>query len=543
MTKPLPLCLALIMAGALVAAPPEISNVQASQREGTKLVDITYDAADADGDLLKMRVEISDDDGKTYSIPAFSFTGDIGEGIAPGTGKHIVWDAGVDWDGEYSDLMRVKVFAIDAKGFPGMEWGNEVPPGGFLLGQDGGAEGSGPSRHVNIPWSYWMGKYEVTRQQYCDFLNAALVAGLVYRDGTTSVHASATMPPDYACPIDALLCNIGDKECLRWNVNNFEVVDGLGNYPMIVTWYGAMAFCHFYGYDLPTEAEWEKAARGPDHDDEDEHLLYPWGNEISSSYAAYNVYKPVGYYNGNQTPIGPDTINGYGLYDVIGNASEWTRSRKSMSDTEFTIESYPQQETLYTARHWPHAWSNRIYKGATNGAALYKRNSNEATKLNGFRVVRRHNADDQTATCSISENFNAWPQKTSSGTMTITTATGEWGIGSSGRITNEGVDGSLCLWANGGVHLTPPPLKGQICFVRVKVKNMYGEARSLWVEGGNERSNPVSIPAVTETFTTVTAQAPMNSDSEDTRYFIYLENGLVIDDLEIWTVPREKAGE
>ena len=88
--------LAAALALPAFATPPEITNVVASQREGTKLVDITYDAADADGDLLKIRVEISDNDGVRYSVPAFSFTGDIGEGVEPGVGKHIVWDAGTD---------------------------------------------------------------------------------------------------------------------------------------------------------------------------------------------------------------------------------------------------------------------------------------------------------------------------------------------------------------------------------------------------------------------------------------------------------------
>ena len=197
----------LIFAVSLVAAistramPPEVSNVRASQRDNSKLVDIYYNATDADGDLLKVRVEISDNDGIKYSVPAFSLTGDIGEGIAPGSNKHIVWDAGTDWDGEYSDKMRVKVFAIDAQGFPGMEWSNEVKPGGFLLGQDGGAEGSGESQHVNIKWSYWIAKYEVTAQQYCDFLNAAIVAGIVGRDAAETVYASETMPETYGCPI------------------------------------------------------------------------------------------------------------------------------------------------------------------------------------------------------------------------------------------------------------------------------------------------------------------------------------------------------
>lgn len=548
MTKPTLFCLTFALAGAAFAAPPEITNVQASQREGTKLVDITYDAADADGDLLKVRVEISDDDGKTYSIPAFSFTGDIGEGIEPGTGKHIVWDAGVDWDGEYSDLMRVKIFAIDAKGFPGMEWGNEVPPGGFLLGQDGGAEGSGPSRHVNIPWSYWMGKYEVTRQQYCDFLNAALVAGLVYRDGTTSVRVSATMPPDYGCPIDALLCNIGDDECLRWNVNNFEVVDGLTNYPMIVTWYGAMAFCRFYGYDLPTEAEWEKAARGPDHDDEGEHLLYPWGNEISPSYAEYSgddtppVFgqSPVGYFDGNQSPIGPDTINGYGLYDVVGNAAEWTRTQDTLTET------YPQEESLVAFSNLPYGSADQIVKGASS-EALYKRATHSREKMEHdkyynifftFRPVRRHNVTDAKVTCAISEDFDTWPL--GDGSATITAATGKWKIDSEASIEDVGVDGSRGLRVTfSSSTLTFPELKDQVCFVRVKVRNPSNSSRYLSVTCDKGHGDGVSVPAYTETFKTITLQALTNGKN----YQLYVRDYLIIDDLEIWTVPKEEAAE
>ena len=259
-------------------------------------------------------------------------------------GKHIVWDAGTDWDGEYSDQMRVKVFAIDAQGFPGMEWGNEVPPGGFLMGQDGGAEGSGPSRHVNIPWSYWLGKYEVTAQQYCDFLNAALSAGIVEKMGVTGVCANASMPAEYACPDRSLLCNIGDDTPLRWNVNKFEPTTENTRYlPANVTWHGAISFARFYGYDLPTAAEWEKAARGPLTGRAGTHMKYPWGDTISPSYANISPsvsVVPVGRYNGNQVPVGPDTKNGYGLYDIVGNAPEWTLS------TGVDVESYPQEENL-----------------------------------------------------------------------------------------------------------------------------------------------------------------------------------------------------
>ena len=409
------LALAVLRVG---ATPPEISNVRASQRDGTKLVDIYYDAADADGDLLTIRIEVSDNDGRTYSIPAYSLSGDLGGDIEPGKNKHIVWDAGTDWDGEYSDLMRVMVFAVDAQGYPGMEWGNEVPPGGFLLGQDGGAEGSGPCRHVNIVWSYWLSKYEITAQQYCDFLNTAYAAGLITRDGQSRVYSiSNAIYTNFSGVF--FLCDIGDSKKIRWNVNNFEVVSNLNLYPADVSWYGAMAFAQYYGYDLPTLAEWEKGARGPDFDDQDEHCLYTWGNDKSDAKANFNYalslvgnQKPVGYYDGNQTPIGPDMVNGYGCYDMTGNATEWTRTLAQDRGTAYSLGDYPQQESLDTPRnqYWLSYWAelgrvtgsyysqfmtkngNPIWDWETNYGSVSGTYCDNCQRI-GFRVIRRYIPD------------------------------------------------------------------------------------------------------------------------------------------------------
>lgn len=577
---------AIVAFAANANTPPAITNVRASQREGTKLVDIYYDAADADNDLLKVRIEISDNDGAKYSVPAFSLTGDIGEGIAPGTNKHIVWDAGTDWDGEYSDQMRVKVFAIDAQGFPGMEWGNEVPPGGFLMGQDGGAEGSGPSRHVNIPWSYWLGKYEVTAQQYCDFLNAALNLGYIKRESTTNVRTTAKMPFDYACQEDSLLCSTGDSKPIRWNVNKFECTsEESKNIPANVTWNGAIAFARFYGYDLPTEAEWEKAARGPVNGGAGSHLKYPWGNDISSSYAniaPQTTVTPVGFYDGNQTPVGPDTMNGYGLYDVIGNAPEWTLSCES------NVEQYPLEEALTNSIHNPFQSvvqttgtssysantyfesADRILRGLSENPICWRNSAmaiaefpklltgytyyssygsstataNYSTRSEpiGFRVVRRQDGRFAKSRVVIVERFDDWQVVSSSYSAAITN--GEWVVAGGASIVDSGVDESKCVYLQNSdsyrLYLPNKSLKLQVVRFNVKAANnnyyyVYLGARKA---DGSTSSNSITIRDAGNVYQShsVVINVP-TSDAE--AYYLYVSNGSAyIDDVELITLSE-----
>ena len=95
-----------------VQAAPLVSNVVGAQRAGTKLVDITYDLADDDHATLSVTIKISQDAGATWDVPCTSLSGDgIGPEVAPGKGKSIVWDAGADWNGQWSDQMLVEVTA------------------------------------------------------------------------------------------------------------------------------------------------------------------------------------------------------------------------------------------------------------------------------------------------------------------------------------------------------------------------------------------------------------------------------------------------
>ena len=101
------LLLALSVQGA-----PVVSNVVGAQRAGTKLVDITYDLTDAEHATLAVTIRISKDAGTTWDVPCASVSGNgIGPEVTPGTGKEIVWDAGADWNGQWSNQMQVEITA------------------------------------------------------------------------------------------------------------------------------------------------------------------------------------------------------------------------------------------------------------------------------------------------------------------------------------------------------------------------------------------------------------------------------------------------
>ncbi|RKU12753.1 hypothetical protein C6502_05250, partial [Candidatus Poribacteria bacterium] len=137
--------------------------------------------------------------------------------------------------------------------------------------------------------AFYMDKHEVTNAQYKAFVNAN---------------------PQWRK--DRIPAAYHDGDYLKhWNGNNYP--SEKGNHPVTyVSWYGAMAYAKWAGKRLPTEAEWEKAARGGLTGKK-----YPWGNTIDSDEANYN--KNVD----GTTPVRKYSSNDYGLYDMAGNVAEW----------------------------------------------------------------------------------------------------------------------------------------------------------------------------------------------------------------------------
>lgn len=210
----------------------------------------------------------------------------------------------------------------------------EVPAGEFLQGQF--------NKDVTIDYSYEMMVTPVTNEAYAAFLNEAITTGEVQVNGNQvegyypgdpfagGRHEEEIKEGNYIhIPLDDPFLR------LSYDGKEFTVIPGWENHPMtMVSWFGAKSYCEFYGWRLPTELEWEKAARGTDG------RAYPWGGEIARNnanfYYSRDPFEDMATFGSRTTPVGfydGSTYNGYttldsaspyGVYDMAGNVWQWT---------------------------------------------------------------------------------------------------------------------------------------------------------------------------------------------------------------------------
>jgi formylglycine-generating enzyme required for sulfatase activity len=162
---------------------------------------------------------------------------------------------------------------------------------------DYAAPDESPLREIFIS-DFTLDIYEITNAQYSQFLNES---GIDHALG---------------CGDNKPCINTDDEDFeshITYDGNSYAVERGYDDHPMLeVTWYGAKKYCEYYGKRLPTEAEWEKAARGT------KGWKFPWGNDAPNS-------KTANYDTGDTTPVGsyPEDVSPYGAYDMGGNLMEW----------------------------------------------------------------------------------------------------------------------------------------------------------------------------------------------------------------------------
>ena len=96
--------IAMAAAVAWTGLAETVTNVRGRQRENSNLIDIYYDIEATDGGKYTVKVQI---EGRTNEVTAATFTGDVGDGIAPGRNRHILWNAGADWPGKKGDVRVI----------------------------------------------------------------------------------------------------------------------------------------------------------------------------------------------------------------------------------------------------------------------------------------------------------------------------------------------------------------------------------------------------------------------------------------------------
>ena len=212
-----------------------------------------------------------------------------------------------------------------------------VPAGEFVMGSDNGAQHEKPAHKVLLD-SYYIGLHEVTNAEYHAFWIA---------DGGEN---SAHTPVSYGDTLGAE----------NWH----KIAETKPNYPVVgVSWHNAVAYAKWAGKRLPTEAEWEKAARGTDN------RLWPWGNAFSLRIRGANIHANVwdvgDGYRERPAPVGtyPTGASPYGVLDMAGNVWEWVADWYSESYYHWGASQNPKG---------PERGGRRVVRGGSwaNGAQL-----------------------------------------------------------------------------------------------------------------------------------------------------------------------------
>ncbi len=287
----------LITGCELIHTPPQINDVDATtfRLNSYDRTTLTCDATDAEGDEL------------SYSWKA---TG--GHFIGSRKKAEVIWqapniagyyDITVTVDDIYDESSHTTTIVV-AESF------NFITiPGGYL------SYGEGDTALI-VNTGFDMMKYEVTNEQFAKYLEEALSVGEISVSSNV-VSGYYTGDANFQAGTYNIIDMQTDDCRISYDGISFSVTDGYENHPVVmVTWFGAYAYATHYGMKLPTEMQWELAARSNTGYD------YPWGNDLpicdqANYFGCEDDTQPVGNATG---------VSVFGVYDLAGNVWEWTNS-------------------------------------------------------------------------------------------------------------------------------------------------------------------------------------------------------------------------
>ncbi len=251
---------------------------------------------------------------------------------------------------------------------------------------------------IDLPYDYQIMLTHVTNAQFAEYLNRMLADKSLKIAGDQVVGYYPGDPfrgRKHEERIDAgdwphfPLQSTGSR--IAYKNGSFSSLPGYENHPVtMVTWFGAKAYCEAQGGRLPTEQEWEKAARGVE-----DNRAYPWGNQLERNQANYYSSRdlfertlgkggnttPVGFFNG-KTYLGYATLDNaspYGVYDMAGNAWQWTGNIYEGTHNRY-LRGGSKADYGYNLRVWTRNNVRPDYEGPSIGFRCVKDTDGKAIR-------------------------------------------------------------------------------------------------------------------------------------------------------------------
>jgi formylglycine-generating enzyme required for sulfatase activity len=368
-----------VLTSSAAFALPQVEGVALAQRQGSRTVEITYSLAGTEPAIITLGIETNG-----IALPDEAVTeveGDVCALIQPGADKRIVWRAGTDWPEHVTETARARVTA----------WATNAPPPYLVVDLSGGPSGTNyPVRYypsagalphgglsndvyktvlmafryvragpfwmgaspfepaylaghngylhrVTLTNDFFIGVYEVTQAQWCQ------VAG-TKPSGWNYAYEAATRPAELVSYLKIRECDVAANTdtAIDWPLTGNTV--GEGSFADRLRRRTGLS-----GFDLPTDAQWEYAARagtlrsinvlgginvtnveGDANMDLAGRYKYNggWGADSATEFInQHAVYGPVTPATYATAKVGSYLPNAWGLYDMQGNVSEWARDR------------------------------------------------------------------------------------------------------------------------------------------------------------------------------------------------------------------------